>query len=157
MAGLAAVVSTPFAAWWLIGDLSERRVGRHPLPLDYVVRAPKIPGRITATLGAIALAVAATSVAIVVVAVRQRRLDQRCLSVVGSLLLAGIVAAWIARVVTAGTRGANIGAGLAVVLGAPVIVGLVVLAALSSMAIRRRKIHVPLAVMHDGAEPFETG
>ncbi len=125
--------------WWLIGDLSERRVGRHPLALDYVVRAPKISGWVTATVGGIALAVEAASVALLVFAVRRRRLDQRWLGVVGSLMLAGMVAAWIARVVTAGSHGANIGAGLALFFGVPVVLGLVVLAAFSS-TVRRRSV-----------------
>lgn len=133
---LVIVVATPVAAWWLIGDLTESsRGGRYQL--DYMLPAPEIPGWIVAVLGAIALVATVVGAGFLVHAARRGKLDRRWLSAVGCLALAGVLMAAIGRVFTAGTHGANIGAGLAMFFGAPVVIALVGCALFRGHQIRR--------------------
>ena len=121
---------TPLAGWWLIGDQSF--TGRPRDDLDYAFRAPEIAGWITAVAGAIALVIATAAVITVVLAVRRGLIDDRWLGVIGMLIGAGVVLAFIARTATAGVVGANIGAGLAIFFGGAIVAGLVVAAGLRS-------------------------
>jgi hypothetical protein len=130
------VVSAPVAAWWLIGDMSEVSLsGRYPP--DYVLRAPEIPGWIVPLLGALALLATVACTGFLVRSVLRGTLDRRWVSAVGCLALAGLLLAAIGRVFTAGTHGANIGAGLAMMFGGPVVIALVGTALLRGYKIRR--------------------
>ena len=138
LTGIVAVVVTPIAAWWLIGD--QTFTGGRRDNLDYMYRAPSISGRTTATAGVIALVAATAAIAGLSLAARRRRVDPRWLGVVALLMLAGVLLAGVGRIATAGVVGANIGGGLAMFFGAPTVVALVVCAALGARWIRRHPV-----------------
>jgi hypothetical protein len=94
-AGVVAVSLTPLAGWWLIGDQSF--TGRPRDDLDYAFRAPEIAGWITAAAGAIALVIATAAVVTLVFAARRGLIDDRWLGVIGMLIGAGVLLAFIAR------------------------------------------------------------
>jgi hypothetical protein len=130
------VVSMPVAAWWLIGDMSEVSLqGRYPP--DYILRAPEIPGWIVTFLGAMAVLATVVCTGSLVRSVLRGTLDQRWMSAVGRLALAGLLMAAIGRVFTAGTHGANISAGLAMMFGPPIVIALVGTSLLRGYKIRR--------------------
>ena len=112
------------AAWWLIGDLSYR--GPSEGGLDYVFESPDISDAITTLGGLAGLALAAIALWTLVV-----RGNARGPAVI--LVAAGVLASLIARMITAGVIGANIGGALAMLFGAPA-VALAVLASLWAVA-----------------------
>ena len=135
IAAIGAIVATPVATWWLIGDQSATLRGRREL--DYIARPPDVPGWIVTIGGAAALVVVVACVVGLIRGQRTGQLDRRWLSAVAALMGAGALAAVIGRTVTAGVVGANIGAGLALFFVAPIIVVLIAFAALRAVAIRR--------------------
>ena len=115
-AGMAALLALPVVTWALVGDLSQRgpdvRRALAPPALD--------PGL---ALALVVLAGLVLGVALVVLLRRGGvlRRDPRWWLVAGPLLLSAAGAGAGGRVVTAATVDANIGAGLVVVLGLPLL------------------------------------
>lgn len=121
-AGLLGLVAVAVVAWWLTPDGS----------------GPGGGAALGQLAGVAAVVVLAWSVVTLAVATRRGRLDRRWWTV---LALLGVVAAgcgvfW--RVATATVIGANIGAGLLIVLGGPVALVLLVAAALVARSILTR-------------------
>lgn len=125
-AAVVAVLAAPIAAWWLIGDLSEPARGTRDL--DYVVRAPQVAPWAITTAGAVAVGAMAVAIVILAHAVRTGRLQRGWLGVVALLMVEGALIAGIARMLTAGSVGANIGGGLALIFGVPVVACLAICA-----------------------------
>jgi hypothetical protein len=123
--GVGVFVATFVASWWLIGDLTEPGVRRYNL--DYVIRPPDLPGGAVAAAGVVSLVLGLTIVVWLLVA-RARGRSRRELPVVMSLMVAGFVLAGIGRMATTGSVGANIGGGVALMLGGPIVVILLVYA-----------------------------
>jgi hypothetical protein len=135
LAGIVAVIATPIAAWWLIGD--QTFTGGRRDNLDYMYRAPHLSGRIATLAGAVALAAVVTGAAVLYMEARRRRVDSRWLGVVMLLMVSGVVLAGMDRIVTAGVVGANIGGGFAIFFGAPTVVAFAVWAVLWARHILR--------------------
>jgi hypothetical protein len=113
--GIGAVVANPFAAWWLIGDQSS--ITSRPLDqLEQMWQAPAISARVTAIVGAIALAIVAVAIVAWLVAATRPTIDRRWLLVLCAFPAAGGLSALIGRAVTAATVGANIGGGIALLM-----------------------------------------
>jgi hypothetical protein len=114
----AAFVGAIAAGWWLVGDLSETNRYR-PGDLEYVLRAPEVPRFFAVAVACVGVAAV---VAAAVSAVRAARVGRGHSSVLLGVTLA-IVSGWLiaycARVVTAGSIGANIGAGMAILFVGP--------------------------------------
>ena len=121
---IVVVASTPLAAWWLIGDQGEGRYADY-----YMVRPPRLDAATQIAIGVASLVVALVGLGLVLAAepMRGRRLS-RWQATLGLILLAEIIIAWCYRVFTAATIGANIGGGMALVMGFA-LVGFVLLAA----------------------------
>jgi hypothetical protein len=136
------VLATPFASWWLIGDLSERAPCPPPrMPcLDYVAHAPDVPSGIVAAAGAVALFAALVAFGLLARGVVRAQIDRRYAAVVGPLVFAGVLVVYCGRVLTAGVHGANIGAGLAVIFGVPMFVIAIGVAVGSAVWIRRNPV-----------------
>jgi hypothetical protein len=117
--GVGAFVATFIASWWLIGDQSEAAIG--PYQLDYIVQAPDVPDAAVAGVGVVCLVVT-IAIALTLIVRHTRSGARRELRIVAALAAAGFVLAGIARVETAGSHGANIGGGLAVFFGGPIVV-----------------------------------
>jgi hypothetical protein len=116
------LLSVGLASWWLVGDRSV--VHQEPDDLDYLYRVPELPGWATAIagLGGVALALATGRPLL------GARATRRPAAV---LLVAGVTYGFMARVVTAGVIGANIGGGMALLFGLPLVTALALGALLS--------------------------
>lgn len=114
--GLVAAV--PVAVWWLVGDQSTVPPTADP---DYYIRPLAVGSAVeqAAGIGSVVLAVGCAGVVAWCTAVRM--LDPRWWSVLVPLLAAGSIAGSGWRVLTAGVIGTNFGAGIVIVLGAPVV------------------------------------
>ena len=116
---LMLIAATPVAAWWLIGDQSEAGPGA-----DYYMVKPLDLGDSGSrhVVGAIALVIAIGGLVLVLRAgpIPQRRLWawHRAL---GLIVLAEVLVTAMYRTMTAGVIGANIGGGMALFFGSPVV------------------------------------
>lgn len=120
-AAVLIVLAVPVVAWWLIGDQSTAS----PENADHVVQPPfRLSNKATRALGIGALVVSVAAAALLIGASASHSFDLSWWSVVGPLLLLGILLALGWRVFTAGVVGANIGAGLFVFFVGPVVLGL---------------------------------
>lgn len=124
-AAVTLIVTTPVATWGLMGR--QDAAGFEPAELDYLVRPFAIPEGAETAIGVAAAVLAAGAAVLLGRASRPGpdRFDGRWWEVIGPLLAAGLLAGAIWRTVTAGVIGANIGAGLAILLGGPAVAGLV--------------------------------
>ncbi|MFD0315622.1 hypothetical protein [Streptomyces flavalbus] len=122
-AASALVAAVPVAAWGLMGQQDAE--GFAPAELDYAYRPLDIADGPAALLGAAALLVGGLAAALLVRASRAGRLDVRWWQVLGPLMVTGVVVGVGYRVLTAGVIGANIGAGLTMLFGVPVVASLV--------------------------------
>lgn len=115
-AGAALAFVSPVAVWWLVGDLSFDGPD-----LDYAVQPlPLAPGTERALgLGALALAALAFAVLLRPAGVLWRRPGWWAVLLPVTAAAVVVGAGW--RVATAGVYGANIGFGLVVIVGGPVV------------------------------------
>lgn len=121
-AAVASLIATPVAVWWMVGDLSaSASLGTH---LDYLILPPAIDPLFERIAGIAALIVAVASIAFLTV--RRRGFDGRWWAALVPALVALAVAGAGMRVLAMGTTGANIGAGLTLIAGGP-LVGLLLL------------------------------
>lgn len=143
LAALVLIVAIPVASWWLIGDQTNeaaRQLDAEGVELDYAIRpmtlgpvGDRIAGVLACigTIGALGALVWGTST---------RKVDSRwwwvLLPLVGAGALVGI--AW--RVLTAGGIGANIGAGLTIIAGGPLLAALLIAAAVAALQMHRDRI-----------------
>lgn len=111
------------ATWWLVGDQSTVPASADP---DFAVEPFDIaPGlQRAAGIGSTVLAIAALPT--LIWATRRGRLSRRWWPVLAPLLVAGAAAGFGWRILTAGVIGANIGAGMVILVVGPVIAGLLI-------------------------------
>ena len=138
-AATVLVAAVPAAVWGLMGQ--QNTEGFAESELEYAVRPWNISDGVAAGIGVVGLLLAAVATAALVRASRRGLLDRRWWSVLGPLTVAGVIvgAGW--RVMTAGVLGANIGAGLVVLLGGPVVAGLVLWALIRTVWLTTRRGH----------------
>ena len=110
--GALAVGPSPVVTWWLVGDLSEDVTSP-----DYLVAPPDLAGSTETMIGVIASILVAFGFTSLIVLNRRGRIAGRELQALLPLLAIGLYVGFSARVVTAGVVGANIGAGLLIMLG----------------------------------------
>ena len=129
----AAVTSLPAAVLvtaWLVGDLSYRGpVDPQSPDLDYAYRALPLPAGLYTMAGIVGLLVLVPAASI---AARRPGFGPVLTCLVG----AGVLTGFTYRVMTAGVIGANIGAGLAVIIGGPLLLALLVTG--TALAVRSR-------------------
>ncbi|WP_328339953.1 hypothetical protein [Streptomyces violaceus] len=92
--------------------------------LDYAYQPWGIGDGAAAVIGGLALVPAGAGAAVLVRAARRGALDRRWWGVLGPLVIVGLMAGVGWRILTAGVVGANIGAGMLIILGTPVAAGL---------------------------------
>jgi hypothetical protein len=136
VAGVVLIAAVPVATWWAVGDLSTDL----PDP-DYQIRPFDIGPTAEQVAGVSATVLAAAAVVALIHAGRAGRFDRRWWPVLVELVLAGALcgAGW--RVLTAGVIGANIGAGLVLWVGAPMVAALVGLAVFDWLSVRAQRQH----------------
>jgi len=120
---VALALAAPVATWWLVGDLSTVPASSDP---DHAFQPWPMSPAAARTVGIGSLTVAATATALLGWATARRHLDVRWWAVLVPLMTAGFIAGAGWRVMTAGVIGANIGAGFVVLLGGPVVLGLLI-------------------------------
>jgi len=135
IAGGVVVIASPIATWWLIGDLSEAT--RDPPGMYSISSPPEIPRWLLVASGVMALSAGLVSLAVLVRAERKGHLERGWIAVIAMLAIAGILAAFIGRLITARTIGASIGGGLALLIGIPTSVALICSATVRSIRILR--------------------
>ena len=123
-AAVTLVLATPVAVWWAVGDVSSKGFD----DLDYMVRPVQLAPLVEAVIGGVAVVLVVASAAVLGHALYRGRVRRAWSATVIPLCAAGAVvgAGW--RVVTAGGIGANIGGGLVVLFGGPLVVALIVAA-----------------------------
>ncbi|MEU4465654.1 hypothetical protein AB0G20_18375 [Streptomyces sp. NPDC024017] len=123
-AGAALVGGVPVAAWGLMGQ--QNYDGLPASELDYAFQPWDIGDGVAAIAGAVALVLAAAGAAVLVRSTLRGAMDRRWWGVLGPLVALGLMAGVGWRILTAGAIGANIGAGLLIIFGTPIAVGLLV-------------------------------
>ncbi|MCX4390895.1 hypothetical protein OG777_28765 [Micromonospora peucetia] len=139
---LVLVLCTPVASWWLIGDLTNdeaRQLAAEGADLDYAIRPVSLGPAGDRIFGALACVGAIAAVAGLVWAMSRHRLDPRWWRVLLPLVAAGVLVGFAWRVLTAGGIGANIGAGLMIMAGGPVLAVMLTVAAVATLRMRRSR------------------
>ncbi|MFE2267414.1 hypothetical protein [Streptomyces griseosporeus] len=121
-AAVLLVLGAPVAVWGLMGQQNAQ--GLPSSELDYAYQPPDISDGTAAVLGGVALVLAVAGAALLVRASLRGAFDHRWWGVLAPLTAAGVLAGVGWRVLTAGVIGANIGAGFVVVIGGPLLAGL---------------------------------
>lgn len=117
LACTVAVLAVPVLVWWAVGDLSS--VGAD---LDYIVRPPALDPRLAVSAVVMAAVAILTAMLVLVRRGGAVRSDRRWWLVITPLLAVAAGLGLAGRVFTAGGYGANIGAGLFLILGVPLLV-----------------------------------
>lgn len=130
IAAVVLVLAVPFAVTWVIGETTITNVD--PKYVDYVVRPPNIPVAVELVIGALSAILVVAATAALAWSWKWEPPDPGFLSVLLPLVVVGAILGVAWRVMTAAVIGANIGAGLLVLFGSPVMVGLVILAGVSA-------------------------
>ncbi|MFY1579053.1 hypothetical protein ACN26Z_29620 [Verrucosispora sp. WMMD703] len=137
---VALLLSTPVVTAWLVGDLTgeaARRLAAEGESLDYAVEPVSLGATGDRVLVVVASALLLASLALLIRATVTRKLDPRVWSALVPLLVAGVLIGLAWRIVTAGAIGANIGAGVVVLGGGPVLLILLGVAAVQAARLRR--------------------
>ncbi|MCX5558710.1 hypothetical protein [Streptomyces sp. NBC_00038] len=121
-AATALVAAVPVAAWGLLGQQNAAELPASQL--DYAFQPLGLPDGLDTVLGAVALVLAGVGATLLVRASRSGGMDKRWWGVLAPLVMAGLLVGMGWRVLTAGVIGANIGAGLVIFFGGPVVAGL---------------------------------
>ncbi len=130
-ASVAVVLALPAAAYAAVGDQSSTA----PPYADHLWHPPSWSERDVRAVGVAAAIVALAGLGVLVRAARRRELPRVVAVIDGLLVVAGLVVALGSRVLTAGVTGANIGGGMVLMFGPPLVAGLLVAATVT--AVRR--------------------
>ncbi|MEU4564463.1 hypothetical protein AB0F72_39295 [Actinoplanes sp. NPDC023936] len=144
---LVYALTVPVVTSWLAGDQTNpqaKQLESEGVPLDYVIRPLGLSPGQQAAIGVVAALLAAAALAVVIRAIVRRQVDVLWWMVLLPLTCAGVILGLTWSTLTAGTIGANIGAGLATIFFLPFAACMLILAALAGVAIRKRRQRVPV-------------
>lgn len=136
VAGVVLVTATPVATWWVVGDQSE---DVDPANADYVLTPPSVSGSVELALGAGACVLVVTATVALAVASMRGRLGRRWWGFLAPLVVIGMFVGASYRVMTAAVIGANIGAGMVILVGPPLILVALAVSAHSWRALTRAR------------------
>ncbi|WP_285556362.1 hypothetical protein [Actinoplanes regularis] len=131
---IGLVLAVPVAAWWLIGDPTPVGDG---IEYDYAYRAVSFGATADRAIGVLACVAVVSAVALLAWATVTRRLRPGWWLVLAPLVVAGLLVSVVGRVMTEGVIGANIGGGLMMLAGGPVLAILLASAALVAWRLNR--------------------
>ena len=134
VASVVGALALPVAAYFVVGDQSTTEVANNP---DYMWRPPSWSQAGVAAAGSVCVGVVVVAVAVLVRERRRQRLADATVATVLLVAFAGLAVGGGYRVLTAGVIGANIGGGLVLLFGTPLVVALLGVAAFVSIAARR--------------------
>lgn len=109
-----------------------------------LVEPPSISADAALALGIVATVLLVASVVALLVASRRRAFDPGWWSVLLPLMGAGVIAGFSGRVITAGVIGANIGGGLVILFGVPIVLALIGWAGVRAGSLTRRRDSEPV-------------
>jgi len=135
-AALGLVMAVPVVTWWIVGDQSDVPAGAEP---DYTFEPFHVGLGIERAVGIGSTVLAVVALLVLAWATYRHHLDPRWWGVLFPLMAAGFIVGSGWRVMTAGGIGANIGAGLVVIFGGPVVAALLVWARACSIYVLRRR------------------
>ncbi len=102
--------STPVVVWWLIGPLSESVSRGEP---QFLVEPPSVSPTAERVAGIVGVVAVCACLAVLTIEARRGRLERRWRPVAVCVVLSGCAIGAAARLITAGSDGANIGGALA--------------------------------------------
>ena len=112
--GAACLLAVPIATWFLMGERSE------PGGMDRMYSVPSLPRPLEIAIGLVALAGLIVGMRYLIP--RTRATGERAWwEVFKALAVAGFLLAWGGRVLTARVNGANLGGGMFLIVGLPLI------------------------------------
>jgi len=136
-AAVGMVMAVPVVSWWLVGDQSSVPAGAHP---DFTFQGFEVGPSVERAAGIGSTVLAVVTMVVLAWAMYRRQIDWRWWGVLVLVMAAGFIVGSGWRVMTAGGIGANIGAGLVVFFGGPIVVALLICArAYSIHLIRSRR------------------
>ncbi|GLW36054.1 hypothetical protein [Actinoplanes regularis] len=143
LAMIGLILSVPPAAWWLIGDQTSQSLIAEGVELDYAYRAVSLGTATDRVIGVLACTSVVSTLGMLLWATVTRRLRAGWWLVLLPLAAAGIALSYAWRVSTIGVLGGNFGPGLAVLVGGPLIAGLITLAAVMARRMPRTRMQSP--------------
>ena len=135
LASAGLVLAFPVASWWLVGDQSTVPANEDP---DFAFRPWNVSRGSERAAGLASVLLAAVMLLVLLWFTVRHLFDARWWSVLVPLMAAGFIAGAGWRVMTAGVIGANIGAGLVVLFGSPLVAALLVWAVARSIYLVHR-------------------
>jgi hypothetical protein len=141
LAVTALLVSVPVVAWWLPGDLTSEKskaLAADGEVLDHMVDPLPLGSTAELVIGIVAGLVLIAAAVVLIRATMARQIDPRWWIVLGPLCAAGAVVGFGWRMITAGGIGANVGGGLTLLFGLPIVAVLLIVAGVNALALRRR-------------------
>ncbi|MFI1989312.1 hypothetical protein [Actinoplanes sp. NPDC020271] len=123
--GIALVVAGTLAAWWGIGDMTDPDLLRQGIEPDYGYEPITFGATGDRLIGIVACVVAVAAAVLLLGATVTRRLRAAWWFVLVPLVVTGLLAALVQRVLTAGVIGGNIGGGLLAMAATPIMLALV--------------------------------
>jgi hypothetical protein len=132
-AGVAPVLAAPLITYAMIGDHSEIDLAH----ADYVVHPPAVSQATLTTYALFAGALALFGLGLLVPRWKEGSIDPRWKLIVTILVLCGMLTGGIYRVATFATSGANIGFGVLVLFGGPLLLALLAAAGVAAFKLRQ--------------------
>lgn len=126
VATLALISASAVVTWWAVGDLSYTGPSSLGTQQDYLIHPLNLASGAGKLLGAVSVAVVVVAGAALLRTGSAPRRDRRWLAVLLPLLVTGIFVGGGWRVVASGGVGANIGGGLLIFFGGPLVVAVLV-------------------------------
>ena len=129
LAAAGLLMATPVATWRLAGPNPGNEIGSDPTlrpdDYDYLFHPPEIDPTLERVVGIVAFIVLFSALITLVFAHRTGRLDRRWWAPILALALAGAIVGAGERVTTAAVVGANIGGGMVLLFGVPIVLVLI--------------------------------
>ena len=139
VAALTLIVASPLATWWVIGInpayAKSNDPSINPDDWDYLIKPPKIDPTLERLTGITAATIAVAALVVLIGNAKKGRIDWRWRGPILAMALVGVILGIAARVMTAAVIGANIGGGLMILFGTPVVLALLIVSAIWSIQI----------------------
>lgn len=120
-AAIVLIATAPVVTWWVVGPQDEHVPGRNPDDYDRLFEPVRLGAQAELTVGLIATALAVAALARLVTASMHGRFDPRWWFTIIGFAAIGAGIGFGYRIVTAGVIGANIGGGIMILFGTPMI------------------------------------
>lgn len=129
--GILVSLAFPIAVWWAIGSMGQGG--------SFFIKPPQIQPVVGHAVGAMAALIVVAGLVVLGLATRRGQIrPEWCWDVLAPILFAGLIVGAGGRVVTASVDGANIGAGLVLLVGPPLVLIMIVIAVVRTISLLRQ-------------------